>query len=54
VAKGDPLAWSPDGKELALFRQRMVIPPPPGSIVAVPAAGGRARLLFRVPAAPSG
>jgi hypothetical protein len=54
VAKGDPLAWSPDGKELALFRQRMVIPPPPGSIVAVSAAGGRARLLFRVPAAPSG
>lgn len=54
VGSGWPLAWSPDGKELALIRQSTVIPSPPGSIVAVPAAGGRAHLLFRVPAAPSG
>ena len=54
VAKGDPLAWSPDGKELALIRQSEVIPSRPGTIVAVPATGGRAHLLLRVPAAPSG
>jgi hypothetical protein len=54
VANGYPLAWSPDGKELALIRQSTVIPSPPGSIVAVPVAGGRAHLLFRVRAAPSG
>lgn len=54
VGSGYPLAWSPDGKQLALIRQSQVIPSPPGSIVAVPAAGGRARLLLRVPAAPSG
>lgn len=53
VGKGYPLAWSPDGKELALFRQSPVIPQPPGTIVAVPATGGRARLLFKVPAAPT-
>lgn len=52
VAKGYPLAWSPDGEELALIRQSQVIPSPPGSIVAVPAAGGRGHLLFKVPAAP--
>jgi dipeptidyl aminopeptidase/acylaminoacyl peptidase len=54
VAKGDPLAWSPDGTQIALIRQSTVIPRPAGSIVAVPAAGGRAHLLFRVPPAPSG
>lgn len=54
VAKGYPLAWSPDGKELALIRQGTVVPQPPGTIVAVPAAGGRAHLLFRIPAGPSG
>ncbi|HZT94163.1 MAG TPA: hypothetical protein VE985_06790 [Gaiellaceae bacterium] len=54
VAKGDPLAWSPDGREIALLRQSTAIPAPPGTIVAVPATGGRAHLLFRVPAAPSG
>jgi hypothetical protein len=53
VGKGYPLAWSPDGKELALFRQSPVIPQPPGTVVAVPATGGRARLLFKVPAAPT-
>jgi hypothetical protein len=54
VAKGYPLAWSPDGKELALIRQGTVLPQPPGTIVSVPAAGGRAHLLFRIPAGPSG
>lgn len=54
VANGYPLAWSPDGDELALIRQSQVIPSPPGSIVAVPLSGGRAKLLFRVPPAPSG
>lgn len=54
VGSGFPLAWSPDGKELALIRQSTVVPQPPGSIVALPAAGGRARLLFTIPAAPTG
>lgn len=54
IASGFPLAWSPDGKQIALIRQSTVVPHPPGSIVAVPAAGGRARLLLEVPAAPSG
>jgi hypothetical protein len=52
VAKGYPLAWSPDGKEIALIRQGTALPLPAGSIVAVPAAGGRARLLLRIPAEP--
>ncbi|HJU37177.1 MAG TPA: hypothetical protein VJ716_07160 [Gaiellaceae bacterium] len=54
VAKGDPLAWSPDGKQLALMRQSAVVPSPPGSIVAVPVAGGGPRVLLEIPAAPSG
>jgi hypothetical protein len=54
VAKGYPLAWSPDGKELALIRQSTVVPQPPGSIVAVPVAGGRARDLLEIPAPPRG
>lgn len=54
VAKGDPLAWSPDGKDLALIRQSTVVPQHAGSIVAVPAAGGRPRLLLKVPPAPTG
>jgi hypothetical protein len=53
VGKGYPLAWSPDGKEVALIRQGTVLPLPAGSIVAVPASGGRAHLLFKIPAAPS-
>jgi hypothetical protein len=54
AGKGYPLAWSPDGKELALIRQGTVLPLPAGSIVAVPAAAGPAHLLIRIPAAPSG
>ncbi len=54
VATGDPLAWSPDGKEIAFIRQGTVLPQPPGTIVAVPAAGGRTQLLFKAPAGPSG
>lgn len=54
VGKGDPLAWSPDGREIALLRQSQGVPSPSGSIVAVPATGGRAHLLFKLPAAPSG
>lgn len=51
VGTGWPLAWSPDGKHIALIRQSTVIPQPPGTIVSVPLAGGRSRLLFNVPAA---
>jgi hypothetical protein len=51
VGIGWPLAWSPDGKHIALIRQSTVIPQPPGTIVSVPVAGGHSRLLFNVPAA---
>lgn len=54
LANGFPLAWSPDGREIALIRQSAVIPSSSGTIVAVPATGGRAHLLLEVPAAPSG
>ena len=54
IGKGEPLAWSPDGKEIALIRQSTVVPSSAGSIVAVPAAGGRARFLLKVPPAPTG
>ena len=54
VGSGFPLAWSPDGKNLALIRQSLDITSQPGTIVSVPIAGGRARRLFRIPVAPSG
>lgn len=53
VGRGYPLAWSPDGEEIALIRQSQVIPSSAGSIVAVPAAGGRAHFLLEVPPAPT-
>ena len=40
IGIGWPLAWSPDGKQIALIQQSTVIPQPPGSIVSVPLAGG--------------
>jgi WD40 repeat protein len=52
VGKGELRAWSPDGTDLALIRLHRPFYGagfPGGSIVAVPVAGGRSRLLIKLP-----
>jgi hypothetical protein len=48
ITRGEPLAWSPSGKNLAILRDNAS---PTTTIVAVPATGGRPRPLFKVPPA---
>jgi hypothetical protein len=48
ITRGEPLAWSPDGKNLAILRDDVS---PTTTIVAVPVTGGQPRLLFKIPPA---